>query len=146
MGKGLLGLNPLHSDKLLFSNVSLGGLLTVLYCATDMKTFFCGKHHYFLYYLTLSIYPRMVITLNEDMEPLKTSVRVGQAVDTVGQAGKPKKITGFQTHDTPVLIAQGERAELATEEFIPETSVMENFVMLRPNPDYVPEDDMEKKN
>lgn len=77
MGKGLLGLNPLHSDKLLFSNVSLGGLLTVLYCATDMKTFFCGKHHYFLYYLTLSIYPRMVITLNEDMEPVKTQVRVG---------------------------------------------------------------------
>jgi 26S proteasome regulatory subunit N1 len=26
------------------------------------------------------------------------NLRVGQAVDVVGQAGKPKKITGFQTH------------------------------------------------
>ena len=41
-----------------------------------------------------------------------------QAVDVVGQAGKPKTITGFQTHTTPVLLAFGERAELATEECI----------------------------
>jgi len=41
-----------------------------------------------------------------------------QAVDVVGQAGNPKTITGFQTHTTPVLLAYGERAELATEECI----------------------------
>jgi len=70
MGKGLLGLNPLHSDKFLFSNVSLAGLLTVLYAATDMKTFLAGKYHYFLYYLVLSMYPRMMITLNESLEPV----------------------------------------------------------------------------
>jgi 26S proteasome regulatory subunit N1 len=63
LGKGLMGLNPLHSDKFLFSNVSLAGLLTVLYTATDMKTFICGKYHYFLYYLVLSIYPRMMIAV-----------------------------------------------------------------------------------
>ena len=55
------------------------------------------------------------------MEPVQTQVRVGNAVDTVGAAGKPKKITGFQTHDTPVLIGQSERAELATEEYLSET-------------------------
>lgn len=142
--QGLLGLNPLHSDKLLFSNVSLAGLLTVLYTATDMKTFITGKYHYFLYYITLSIYPRMLLTVNEDMEPIQTQVRVGVAVDTIGQAGRPKKITGFQTHDTPVLIGQGERAELATEEFIPETPVLENFVILRPNPEYVIEENFKK--
>lgn len=64
MGKGLLGLNPMHSDKFLFSNVSLAGLLTVLYAATDIKTFIAGKYHYILYYLTLSIYPRMLITVS----------------------------------------------------------------------------------
>ena len=63
MGKGLLGLNPLHSDKFLFSNVSLAGLVTVLYTCTDMKTFLVGKYHYFLYYLVLSMYPRMLITV-----------------------------------------------------------------------------------
>jgi 26S proteasome regulatory subunit N1 len=74
--------------------------------------------------------------LNENLEPLQTQVRVGQAVDTVGAAGKPKKITGFQTHDTPVLIAHGERAELATEQFLPVTPILENFVILRENPDW----------
>ena len=39
-------------------------------------------------------------------------------MDVVGQAGKPKTITGFQIHTTPVLLAHGERAELATEECI----------------------------
>lgn len=136
MGKGLMGLNPLHSDKFLFSNVSLAGLITVIYACTDMKTFITGNYHYFLYYLVLSMYPRMLITLNENLEPVQTSVRVGTAVDTVGAAGRPKTITGFQTHDTPVLLGHGERAELATEEYLTETPIMENFVILRKNPDY----------
>lgn len=61
-----------------------------------------------------------------------------QAVDVVGQAGKPKTITGFQTHTTPVLLAHGERAELATEEYISLTPIMEGFVILRKNPDFNP--------
>lgn len=63
------------------------------------------------------------------------------AVDTVGAAGRPKTITGFQTHDTPVLIGNGERSELGTEEYLCETPIMENFVILRKNPDYEPEKD-----
>lgn len=59
-----------------------------------------------------------------------------QAVDVVGQAGKPKAITGFQTHTTPVLLAHGERAELATEEYLPVTPILEGFVILRKNPSY----------
>jgi hypothetical protein len=46
-------------------------------------------------------------------------VRVGTAVDTVAQAGRPKTVTGFQTHTTPVLLSVGERAELGTEKYIP---------------------------
>ena len=63
MGKGLLSLNPLYSDKFLLQNTGLAGLITVLYSCTEMKTFLVGKHHYFLYYLVLSIYPRMLITV-----------------------------------------------------------------------------------
>ena len=95
MGKGMMSLTPMHSNKFLFSNVSLAGLITVLYAATDMETFICGNYHYFLYYLVLSMYPRMLVTLNEKLENTKVSVKVGQAVDTVGAAGKPKTITGF---------------------------------------------------
>lgn len=95
MGKGMMSLTPMHSNKFLFSNVSLAGIITVLYAATDMETFICGNYHYFLYYLVLSMYPRMLVTLNEKLENVKVSVKVGQAVDTVGAAGKPKTITGF---------------------------------------------------
>jgi len=71
--------------------------------------------------------------LDQDLEPVKTQVRVGTAVDLVGpvlpspslvsqsfsylryQVGKPKAITGFQTHSSPVLLHFEQRAELATE-------------------------------
>ena len=55
MGKGLMTLNPYYSDKFLFSNVALAGIVTTLFTATDMDTFFCGNHHYFLYTLILAI-------------------------------------------------------------------------------------------
>jgi len=70
---------------------------------------------------------------------LPVNIRVGQAVDTVGQAGHPKTITGFQTHTSPVLLAAGERAELATEEYLPVASVLEGCVILKKNPDYIEE-------
>jgi 26S proteasome regulatory subunit N1 len=95
MGKGMMTLSPMHSNKFLFSNVSVAGLITCLYAATDMDTFICGNYHYFLYYLVLSMYPRMCVTLNEKLENVKVSVKVGQAVDNVGAAGKPKNIAGF---------------------------------------------------
>ena len=83
-------------------------------------------------------YQKLLITdlLSQELRPLPVSVRVRQAVDVVGQAGKPKTITGFQTHTTPVLLSYGERAELATEEYIPVTPIMEGFVILKKNPDY----------
>jgi len=148
MGKGMLGLSPMHSGKFLFSNVSLAGILTVLYAATDMETFICGKYHYFLYYLVLSMYPRMLVTLNDKLENVKVSVKVGQAVNNVGAAGKPKTITGFQIHETPVLIGQAERAEFATEQYLSYNTCMENFVIIKKNPNYEEEevkDDKKKK-
>jgi len=57
----------------------------------------------------------------------------------VAQAGKPKTITGFQTHSTPVLLAVGERAEMATEKYLPRSDVLEGFVICTENPDYVEE-------
>jgi len=116
LGKGTITINPFHSHRLLWSRVAVSGLLTVLIAFTNVKQTILSKHHYLLYYLVTSMNPRMLITLDENLKPLSVSVRVGHAVDTVGQAGRPKTITGFQTHTTPVLLATGERAELATEE------------------------------
>merc|ERR1712240_655319 len=131
LGKGTLTLNPFHSDRQLMSPVAVAGLMSVLVAMLDVKTTILGKSHYLLYGLATAMQPRMLVTFDTELRPLPVSVRVGNAVDVVGQAGKPKTITGFQTHTTPVLLAHGERAELATEEYIPVTSIMEGFVILK---------------
>lgn len=108
-----------------------------------------------IFTLSLAMQPRILVTFDEKLQPLPVTVRVGQVinlffliykfcfncliftkpVDVVGQAGKPKTITGFQTHTTPVLLAYGERAELATDEYISLTPILEGFAVLRKNPD-----------
>lgn len=136
MGKGLVSLNPFHSDGFLMSRVSFCGLLPLMYCMLDPANTVLGEKHYLMFTLAAAIRPRMLITLDEQLQPLTVSVRVGQSVDTVGLAGKPKSITGFQTHTTPVLIGHGERVELATEEYLPYSRVLEGFVILKKNPEY----------
>lgn len=136
MGKGLLTLNPLHSDRMLTCAPALGALLTFIHSGVDLKSTILDKSHYLLYYLTCAMTPRMLITVNEDLSWRPVTARVGQAVETVGQAGKPKSITGFQTHTTPVLLQAKERAELATEEVLSVASVLEGLVILKDNPDY----------
>jgi 26S proteasome regulatory subunit N1 len=136
LGKGLLTLNPYHSDRFLLSPTALAGLITMLHVCLDLKAIILGKHHYALYFLVLAMQPRMLMTVDDNLKPLSVPVRVGQAVDVVGQAGRPKTITGFQTHSTPVLLAAGDRAELATEKYIPLSPILEGFVILKENPDY----------
>ena len=71
-----------------------------------------------------------------ERQPAVETARVGQALDTVGAAGKnPKRITGFQTHDTPILLQYRDRAELANDQFVSVASVLEGFAILRPNPE-----------
>lgn len=145
MGKGTISLAPYHSDRMLLSRVAMAGLLTVIHSCFDLKNIILSKHHYMLYCLVSAMYPRMLMTFDEDLKHLPVPVRVGQAVDTIGQAGKPKTITGFQTQTTPVLLGYGDRAELATEEYISYTPILENIVILKKNPDYKEEEPKEKK-
>ena len=53
-----------------------------------------------LYTLTLSMRPRMVMTINKKLEPIPVQLMVGQAVDIVGQTGNPTTINGFQIHNS----------------------------------------------
>jgi len=134
LGKGLLTLSPFFSDGFLMSKVSVCGLLALSYSFIDSKNVIFDSLNFMLYCITPAIIPRMLITLNENLEPLPISVRVGQGIDTVGQAGKPRNITGFQTHTTPVLLGFGERAELDSDDYIPCSSILEGFVILKKNP------------
>ena len=131
MGKGTMSVNPFHTDRQVLSRVAAAGLLTVLVALIDSKQFILGESHYMLYFLVTAIHPRFLVTLDEDLKPLTVNVRVGQAVDVVGQAGRPKTITGWQTQSTPVLLAYGDRAELEDEQYIPLSNTLEGLVILR---------------
>ncbi|EXF85687.1 proteasome/cyclosome [Colletotrichum fioriniae PJ7] len=139
MGKGTMSVNPFHTDRNVLSRVSTGGLLAVLVAMIDAKSFITSNSHYLLYFLVTAMHPRFLVTLDEDLKPLKVNVRVGQAVDVVGQAGRPKTITGWQTQSTPVVLAYGERAELEDEQYISLNSTLEGLVILKKNPDWVEE-------
>ncbi|KAK2024190.1 proteasome/cyclosome [Colletotrichum zoysiae] len=136
MGKGTMSVNPFHTDRNVLSRVSTGGLLAVLVAMIDAKQFITSNSHYLLYFLVTAMHPRFLVTLDEDLKPLKVNVRVGQAVDVVGQAGRPKTITGWQTQSTPVVLAYGERAELEDEQYISLNSTLEGLVILKKNPDW----------
>ncbi|KAG8980024.1 proteasome regulatory particle base subunit [Tulasnella sp. 425] len=136
MGKGTLGINPFWLDRGMMSKTAVAGLLATLMAFTDAKAFVLDKSHWMLYFLVTAMYPRFLITLDDELKNIPVTVRVGQAVDVVGQAGKPRTISGFQTHQTPVRVATTERAELGTEEYLPFASVLEGFVILQKNPGY----------
>ncbi|KAI9851920.1 MAG: proteasome regulatory particle base subunit [Thelocarpon superellum] len=133
MGKGTLSISPFHTDRQVLSQVAAAGILTVLVAMIDAKQFVLGESHFLLYFLVTAMHPRFLVTLDEDLKPLTVNVRVGQAVDVVGQAGRPKTITGWQTQSTPVLLAYGERAELEDEQYLSLTSTLEGLVILRKN-------------
>ncbi|TDL24638.1 26S proteasome regulatory complex, non-ATPase subcomplex, Rpn1 subunit [Rickenella mellea] len=143
MGKGTIGINPFFSDRNVMSRTAVAGLLATIVAFTDAKAFIFDKYHWMLYFLVTAMYPRFMITLDEELKSIPVTVRVGQAVDVVGQAGKPRTISGFQTHQTPVRLGTTERAELATEEYIPYAHVLEGFVILQKNPGWEKEDKME---
>ncbi|PCH44904.1 26S proteasome regulatory complex non-ATPase subcomplex Rpn1 subunit [Wolfiporia cocos MD-104 SS10] len=143
MGKGTITINPFFADRTTMSKTAVAGLLSTLIAFTDAKGFVLEKYHWMLYFLVTAMYPRFLITLDEELKSFPVTVRVGQAVDVVGQAGKPRTISGFQTHSTPVRLGTTERAELATEEYIPFAQVLEGIVILQKNPGYEKEDKME---
>ncbi|KAL2056175.1 hypothetical protein ABVK25_003818 [Lepraria finkii] len=134
MGKGTMSINPFHTDRQILSRVAAAGLLTVLVAMIDAKQFILAESHYLLYFIVTAMHPRFLVTLDENLQPLQVNVRVGQAVDVVGQAGRPKTITGWQTQSTPVLLAYGERAELEDEQYLSLASNLEGLVILRKNP------------
>lgn len=145
-GKGLVGLNPYYSEDFLYSKTSFAGIFILINAMTNVMEFLIKENHYLFYYVATAFYPKMLFLLDENLNQVKTNVRVGQALDTVAQVGQPRKITGFQTHISPVIINNGERAELGTEEYIVATNnIMENFVIVKKNPDYAEEEPKDRK-
>jgi 26S proteasome regulatory subunit N1 len=99
MGKGTMTLNPFFWDRGVMSRTAVAGLLATLVAFVDVKscelsrllallsatvlTLFrpsviLDKYHWMLYYLVTAMYPRLMITLDEKLENLPVTVRVGQ--------------------------------------------------------------------
>lgn len=142
LGKGALTLSPFNVERTVLSNTALASLLTISVALLDPRAFILNDSttetsHELLYYLTPAVKPKMLVTIDENLQPLKVNVRVGQAVDVVGQAGKPKTITGWVTQSTPVLLNYGERAELENDEYISLSNSLEGVVILKKNPEFM---------
>ena len=95
MGKGTIGLNPFFSDRSIMSRPAVAGLLATLTAFTDAKgcasyhsssatrdayvrLVVLDKYHWMLYFLVTAMYPRFLITLDEDLNNIPVTVRVGQ--------------------------------------------------------------------
>lgn len=74
MGKGLVNIQPIHSDKFLQNNLGLGGILALFLSTTAQDDLFFKRMHVTLNYLVFSMYPRMMITLDKDMNQVKIPV------------------------------------------------------------------------
>ena len=97
MGKGTIGLNPFFSDRNIMSRTAVAGLLATLTAFTDAKAckfpadleegailnfsdvvVVLDKYHWMLYFLVTAMYPRFLITLDEELNSMPVTVRVGQ--------------------------------------------------------------------
>jgi 26S proteasome regulatory subunit N1 len=140
MGKGTIGINPFFHDRQILSGNAIAGLLSLLVSFTNARKFVLAKHHWQLYWLALAMFPQFLITLDEDNKEKDVTVRVGQAVNTIGLAGTRSGISGFQTHQTPVRVGTTERAELGTNEYFPYSNTLEGMVYIKKNEAYDAED------
>ncbi|GMK57829.1 hypothetical protein CspeluHIS016_0406630 [Cutaneotrichosporon spelunceum] len=140
MGKGTIGVNPFFNDRQILNRNAVAGLMALIVSFTDARKFVLGNHHWQLFWIALAMFPQFLIMVDEDDQEKPVTVRVGQAVNTVGLAGTRSGISGFQTHQTPVRVGTTERAEMGTNEFFPYTSVLEGLVYIRKNEQYDAED------
>ena len=131
MGKGLLTVNPYSAHRTLSSQRALGSMLALATVGLDSKGLLAGRFTHLIYLLVPALRPRMFLAVDEALHPVAVQCRVGQGLDTAGQVGQPRTITGFQTHTTPVLLSAGDRAEIATETFESVAPVLEGVCIVR---------------
>jgi 26S proteasome regulatory subunit N1 len=132
LGQGLMTLAPTYGDSRLVHPVGLASLLTVAYSCIRAEDLIVKKDPLLLFFVAPAISPRFLVTLDQNGDMIPVQVRVGTAIDVVGQAGRPRGITAFQTLDTPVILAAGQRAEFVDEtEFEALSPILEGFVIVR---------------
>jgi 26S proteasome regulatory subunit N1 len=133
LGQGTLTLSPTYGDSLILNPVALGALLVLAHAAIYADTLLVSDSGdpLLFYFIAPAIAPRFLVTIDEELNIVRIPVRVGTALDVVGQAGSPRQVAGFQQLDTPVLIAAGQRAEIVDDTWEPLSPILEGFVIIR---------------
>lgn len=131
LGKGSLTMAPNFSNNLLMKNSALAGVLISILSFTEGQSLIGSKYQFILYSLCLALRPRMVMTVDESLQMRTVSFAVGQAVDTVGQPGNPRTISGYQVNNTPLLINSNERCEASNDDFTFESDIIEDVIVVK---------------
>ena len=63
MGKGMLSIQPYYSERFLLSKVGMSGLIIFLVSILDINVSLLGKYHYFIYFLSLAMYPKSLFVV-----------------------------------------------------------------------------------
>ncbi|KAJ7330461.1 hypothetical protein DFH08DRAFT_966999 [Mycena albidolilacea] len=100
MGKGMIVLDPFFADRSIMSLPVVAGLLVMLMALTDVKHFVLDEYRWMMYFLVTAMYPRFLITVDEQLNSMPVTVCIRQALDTVAPGAT-------------------ERVELVPKEFIP---------------------------
>lgn len=129
LGKGTLMLSPIISGSL--CPKSFTGLIGFALCFMEKNFRVLEKYFFLSLLLAQSIKTKYLISVNDNNQIVKRSVRVGTPVDVSGVAGRPKRITGAQTHDTPVLLQMGEAAEFMNDPSEVFTTTIKDIVIVR---------------
>ncbi|KAJ7834239.1 26S proteasome regulatory subunit RPN1 [Mycena olivaceomarginata] len=111
MGKGMIALDP-FANRSIISLPVVAGLSAMLIALTDAKHFVLDKYRWMMYFFVTAMYPRFLITVDEQLNSMPVTMCIGQALDVVAPGAT-------------------ERMELVTKEFIPFGHVLEGFVVLQ---------------
>lgn len=133
LGKGALTLSPITSDRNILNENAISGLLITLLSMIEGEGLMCGKYQYLIYSLCLAIRPKMLMTLDKNLELKPVQVMVGQAIDTTGVTGNPKTISGFQVNNTPLLVNYGERCVLNGNDYKSYSNILEDIIIIEEN-------------
>ncbi|KAL0235092.1 hypothetical protein GEMRC1_001674 [Eukaryota sp. GEM-RC1] len=130
-GKGLVAATPFTMEGKILSKRALAGVLPVLIGLLDPDSLLLHRLHVLFFTLAPALKPRFVVTVDSHGELKRVSSRVGRAVDTVGMPGRPLKVTGFQTHETPVVVSRGDRADFGDVDIQPYCDILEGVVVIK---------------
>lgn len=92
LGKGLCTLSPRSHEQQLLNRPALGALLALLHLSLDLPESLIKARHYLFFVLAAAVRPRFLMAVDEAGAQVPVQVRVGQAVDGVGQPGNPRYV------------------------------------------------------